>query len=401
MKKTLACVVSITFLSASLTSPAIGAIKAGTTCTKAGSTSTAAGKKFTCIKLGKKLVWNKGVLVSKPVAQPSPVATQTAVPSPTPVAQEQSKESPKVERASTVGIENLNAKNVYDRSRQEVNDAIEKSSYVNALLNFNIGPNQDPASISAEKESLNKAARLWSSIYQPKEQLEVLFYNFVDLDWAKAKYKQLTGNETFHSSDSCSKNYCGNASAGRTGSGPWIYEQGMGGSLWNKSTSAHEYTHLAQTSGNSNYWNIAPIWLVEGMAQFYGEAIGYMPFDSKLKTRGEMHRQNASDFRSAIQGDLKKLLEKNDPSTIKALMQSVEFPNPRHGQATTAGAYLLGSYASEVLVAVYGHVSVEQFIHSFGNSTDWKSNFFKSFGISPDDFYLKLAPYLYEMSKEL
>lgn len=39
--------------------------KAGAKCTKAGATSTYAGKKFTCIKSGKNLVWNKGVTVKK------------------------------------------------------------------------------------------------------------------------------------------------------------------------------------------------------------------------------------------------------------------------------------------------------------------------------------------------
>ena len=62
---------------------------------------------------------------------------------------------------------------------------------------------------------------------------------------------------------------------------------------------------------------------------------------------------------------------------------------------------MFGSYATEVLVAVYGHASVEKFIKSFANSTDWKVNFNKSFGITIDDFYIKLTPYLYEMSKEL
>jgi len=43
----------------------MGAVKAGATCSKAGITSIASGKKFTCIKSGNKLVWNKGVVVSK------------------------------------------------------------------------------------------------------------------------------------------------------------------------------------------------------------------------------------------------------------------------------------------------------------------------------------------------
>lgn len=397
MRKTSAVGIAVALLGASLSIPAHAAIKAGSKCTVKGQVKLSQGKQFTCIKSGKKLVWNKGVVASKPATQPTPVPTQSAAPAP----QEPRKETPRTERAAVVGIDDLYAKSVYDRSRQEVNDAIEKSSYVNAYLNFNIGPNQNPAVVSAEKDSLNKAARLWSSVFQPKEQLEVLFYSFVDLDWAKARYTQLTGTESFHSSASCSRNYCGNASAGRIGNGPWVYEQGLGGTLWNKSTSAHEYTHLAQTSGNANYWNIAPLWLVEGMAQFYGEAIGYAPFDSKLITRGEMHRQYSLDFVEAKKGDMKTLLESNNVATVKNLMESIEFPNPRHQQGLTAAAYLLGSYASEVLVAVYGHSSVEQFISSFSSSTDWKSNFSKSFGITSDDFYTKLTPYFYQMSKEL
>ena len=45
--------------------------KAGAKCPKAGTTATASGKKFTCIKSGTKLVWNKGVAIKKP----SPAAT--------------------------------------------------------------------------------------------------------------------------------------------------------------------------------------------------------------------------------------------------------------------------------------------------------------------------------------
>jgi hypothetical protein len=52
--------------------------KAGTKCTKAGSTATAGGMKFTCIKSGTKLVWNKGVAIK--VAAPKPSVTPESKP---------------------------------------------------------------------------------------------------------------------------------------------------------------------------------------------------------------------------------------------------------------------------------------------------------------------------------
>lgn len=56
--------------------------KAGATCSKAGKTATYKGKKFTCVKSGKKLVWNKGVAIPKPMTSPTPLATKSASPSP-------------------------------------------------------------------------------------------------------------------------------------------------------------------------------------------------------------------------------------------------------------------------------------------------------------------------------
>jgi len=60
----------VVFMASSLT--AFGAVKAGSPCTKANSTSTLAGMKYTCVKSGKKLVWNKGVVLKKPTPTPTP-----------------------------------------------------------------------------------------------------------------------------------------------------------------------------------------------------------------------------------------------------------------------------------------------------------------------------------------
>jgi M6 family metalloprotease-like protein len=63
------------------------AIKAGANCKKAGETSTFAGKKYTCVKSGKKVIWNKGIRVLTPTtpAATKPVESVTPTPSKPPI----------------------------------------------------------------------------------------------------------------------------------------------------------------------------------------------------------------------------------------------------------------------------------------------------------------------------
>lgn len=68
----------LTFITSLLShSYAADSPKAGATCSKVGSTKTYQGKKFTCIKSGKKLVWNKGVTVktTSSAVTPKPPST--------------------------------------------------------------------------------------------------------------------------------------------------------------------------------------------------------------------------------------------------------------------------------------------------------------------------------------
>lgn len=59
--------------------------KAGGKCGKAGATSTVAGKKFTCIKSGTRLVWNRGVSVKAATKPDVPATPSTPVTPVTPV----------------------------------------------------------------------------------------------------------------------------------------------------------------------------------------------------------------------------------------------------------------------------------------------------------------------------
>jgi M6 family metalloprotease-like protein len=92
MRKRFLVLLTVALALASLQSIATAAVKPGTKCTKLGQTSTSAGFKYTCIKSGKNLVWDKGVAVKaaakpdlNPVfkpAEPTPIATPTITPNP-------------------------------------------------------------------------------------------------------------------------------------------------------------------------------------------------------------------------------------------------------------------------------------------------------------------------------
>jgi hypothetical protein len=54
-------------------------VKAGAKCKKVEAIATVSGKMFTCIKPGAKLVWNKGVIIKKPVVIKAGTCTPKSV----------------------------------------------------------------------------------------------------------------------------------------------------------------------------------------------------------------------------------------------------------------------------------------------------------------------------------
>jgi len=62
------------------------ATKTGAKCAKKGIVSNSAGKSFTCIKVGKVLIWSTGNSINKPIPTASPVPLVTPTQKPTPTA---------------------------------------------------------------------------------------------------------------------------------------------------------------------------------------------------------------------------------------------------------------------------------------------------------------------------
>jgi cytochrome b involved in lipid metabolism len=85
MKKPISILATLALSLATFFHPVASAAKVptpGATCTKLKATQVYKGKKYTCIKSGKKLVWNKGVAVT---VTPTPSSSTSVTPSATPM----------------------------------------------------------------------------------------------------------------------------------------------------------------------------------------------------------------------------------------------------------------------------------------------------------------------------
>ena len=71
-KRTFASILVVALCIAPLSQASAVTAKAGANCTKLKATSIVKGKKFTCVKNGKKLIWDKGVSVKALVTKPKP-----------------------------------------------------------------------------------------------------------------------------------------------------------------------------------------------------------------------------------------------------------------------------------------------------------------------------------------
>ena len=216
-----------------IAAPTFAAVKAGAKCTKAGAFAIAGGKKFTCIKSGNKLVWNKGVAVKaapkpdlnpvlKPVAPtpsptPTPAVTPTpspiATPSPTPVVPTlsmteklwskgaygifpiQSEKYPiPTQVATTWQNAYANRDGIPYQAWSAVSKNIASSPSKLGSIEILIGPNTTPnfADIKLRLELVSKALPKAKNVSKAR----VFAFNFKDAEWADATFKQLYINES-------------------------------------------------------------------------------------------------------------------------------------------------------------------------------------------------------------
>lgn len=304
-----------------------------------------------------------------------------------------------------ISIDNLAYSKVGKASFVSVAKNLKSAGKVPSNVNFVVGPNVSKAEVKLERKLVGKAVKVFSKWYVP-EKFTVVMFSEKDGAWAD-KAMATYGGSYFSSISNAIKqetsrgNPCGFAFATTAKDGTpiyygctdsfrtrdWVYQQ----------TPPHEYFHLVQ-----NQYGKLPQWLLEGSAAFFGAAIGYGDISPNGSKSKEFFRGTSGNFDPQNQGPdrnrLVKLLRTLTPEQSKKMYQDLETFNWQDGDRLSH--YALGGLATEVLVGVWGLDKYMEMLEKT-SATDWKASFSSTYGLSVEEFYVKLVPYLKAAGKKM
>jgi hypothetical protein len=370
----LAFVVAISLLA----SPSFAAVKAGAKCTKAGATSTTAGKKYTCVKSGAKLVWNKGVAL-KPAPKPSVNPVMKPV-EPTPNSKPTSQPSGGVETFvpwSSSASGKLISDTAQAKFREWAKSQVSSGSNHKLIVQENFPENR--------RKAFQLTDTLGSRLFS-----QFINGNSVTVLGVNDKWVVQQLNENGGVYQKCSENfvnagldYCldGGKTQGYVVIRDAIYdpsELGYDGSA----LLAHEYFHIVQfqmaglerkqftQDGFADTANLFPVWFSEGTANFVGFSVATLALGSTYwESRPAMFRYAPPD-----------------PATNRNTLKDYEIRNGP-GNYSPTYPYVIGQFAAEYLVASVGFQKMLDIWIDFKKSNNFQLSFEKATGISLTEFY--------------
>ncbi len=383
MKKLLGAVVSLALLALPIN--AMAAVKAGDSCKKVGVTATANGKKFTCVKSGKKLVWNKGITVAKPKPAeiPTPVPTVEPTPSASPAPTPTAMPAPVIEEAPT-GFNDLvdRFKGVYVGVWKSTEAKIAANQPVDVKQNILLGPNTKLPNPEIP-EIYVRGTQFFAGYAQPK-RFNALYFVYEDIKWAEDKVlslysnpndvKQVAGN--CQSPTRCNgananlpQTDVGNANYGvvNGASDPYHAKGGI---------EIHEYAHMVQfmqfqgkpTQRFGGGFSLIPNWFVEGHAHLAGNA-------GSAKSLADYKEFRAFWLNARADG-----LPGYSPESIESFYEKLA-PG-KFDQSVQSNVYSIGYFTVEALAALKGVDSPIEVIKQISDGSTWDQAFLKVYGIT-------------------
>jgi hypothetical protein len=365
MKKWLGSFIALTLILAPVN--AIAAVKAGDVCKKAGSTATAGGKKFTCVKTGKKLVWNKGVAIT------APKPTVTPAPSPSPTVY--------VPPGFVDLVENYRGipEVVWKEARKLAEIGTLKSSFT-----IEIGPNTKiQQGLDDPRVYLEQASRLWSKFDQA-QSTRVFIYNFQDLAWAQQKNLAL-GGSWFKPEDlaaNCSSpSSCGAFGGSYRGVGQIFFGVPIRDYFpfnlgFVRGAYVHEFSHVVQYSQfasqpSLNGYATLPCWFSEGQPQVPGQALGFTTLSDYKLSRDSSFSQPAGALGDYSQDSILKFYSLAGVSKDGLCAASIR-----------QRIYDVGFMTVEALASIKGIESTMQVVAGVSQGLTFNQSFEKVYGIS-------------------
>jgi hypothetical protein len=372
---------------------ASAAVKAGAICSKSGKTSVSSGKTFTCVKSGKRLVWNKGIAVTKPAVVPVPTAS--AAPQPVAVKIPAMPTSFADLEANYQGIPYA----VWEKVQNNL--ALHKST--DLKISFLFGPTTprrypDQWTIDA----VTLGSRVMGAQKQPTE-VRFVEFNKEDVPWARteaAKYVSpfnLGMNLPDQAADKCANVDCDGAVTNiasdvglvlvgvSTPVNKWNIQK------FNGQNDLHEYTHAVQGMiFKGKVTNPPPMhmpcWYSEGQPQAVS-----IPTVAK----------SAEDYVKIRKGwvtDNRWLLKDYEPETIQQFLKDnmkVPCPGSTYPMVST-----LGFIVMDALVAVGGIDKTFDVQVAKASGLSFEDSFKQVYGITWDEASLVLSKAASKVYKE-
>jgi len=391
--------------------------KPGSTCSKQGITKTYKGKKYTCVKSGKKLIWDKGVVIKSPTPTPSTSLSPTPTPStslsPTPT-------------QSTSPTPTKSAYNQYEltkiRAFQNIISSLSEDSLKNVLLNYKISESFPDELASLYRNQVEYASQLYGSFFKKPEKINIYLYTEKD-------EKYLLSEKLFAQDAANYARWFKAWSAGvdrehNLGLAAWYMDyptpgewQGHAGLIvYSGATSIslrkyaiqvmpHEYWHVVQDyyfrKDWEQVWQKRPNKTIEGQ-DFYdlyfpptfregsANTISFALASKSESDYLDLYRYFIEEKKN--QTEVKVFSTLKSTTAVETALKNME--NRRNFADAHEASYAIGSLLYEWVIAEFGFDAYRKLIENqlIGNS--FEDNVKASLGLSTQELYKRAAPHI-------